>query len=156
MENRTGKKIAVSGVGKTRDDPKVSALSPPGGSGPSTGTLLVTHGRTQTVSTSDLLGGGVDEGRGRERGRGGGGRGRGGKDIPQKRLRPKQRKSTITESEDEGERVGRDGGGVGGGHPHTELSSVAGTEKEASEERGLVMKVDKKFCHSDSLSSLVS
>lgn len=156
--NKTGKKLAVSGVGKTRDDvmaPKVNGPNPHAGLGPNSGALLVTHGKTQTVSTSDLLGSGVEEVRGR--GVGGRGRGRGGKDIPQKKLKQqRQRKATITESEDdEEEKAGRGVGGVQ--RPWADVTGSELVGAEASEEsEGLVMRLDKKFCHSDSHSSLVS
>lgn len=156
--NKTGKKlqVAVSRVGKTRDDlttPKISDPNP--GLGPVSGALLVTHGKTQTVSTSDLLGSRVEEVRGR--GVGGRGRGRGGKDIPQKKLKQqRQRKATITESEDDEE--DRPGWGVGGlQRPSADVtgSELVGAEVTEDSE-GLVMRLDKRFCHSDSHSSLVS
>ena len=160
--NRTGKKLTISGHGgKIKVDPKSSGLDSPSVLKPSVGSLLITHGKTETVSTPYLLGSRAEESR---EGRKGGG----GKDIPQKKK--KQKQVAITESEDGGEGGEGDGKGmysslpgvveegvarVTPGDSHSEMN-VSRTSERGEERGGLVMRLDKKFCHTNSQTSLVS
>ena len=86
--------------------------------------LLITHGKPELVSTLYLLGN-------QEAGEGEEGRGRG---ITQKKMK----KARRSESDDE-----RLGGGT-----HGVVMRGAGESRGSGE--GLVMKLDKKFCHSNS------
>ena len=125
--------------------------------------LLVTHGKTEVVSTSYLLG-----------------RDGGGKRMPQKKIRrSRPKKSVITDSEEEGEREGGAGGSVpvkdlqesvvtaevtGRARKRSVVVEVTGTglgrEREVGlhtkgeREEGLVMRLDKRLCRS--ISSVVS
>ena len=92
---------------------------------PSEQGLLITHGKPELVSTSYLLGN-QDAGEEEEEGRGRG--------ITQKKMK----KARRAESDDE-----RLGGGTCGF-----VMRGAGESRGSGE--GLVMKLDKKFCHSNS------
>ena len=112
--SRTGKKLAGSG----HDGGKIQDSAGPSGQG-----LLITHGKTEVVSTSYLLGNQEEEEEGR-------------RGIPQKKIkRTRVKRGSRTDSDEEGQ-GGKTGGFV-----------TRGAEGSG---RGLVMRLDKKFCHSSS------
>ena len=137
---RTGRKLSSSGhrSGKNQDDLIGQEERQGGGEGGggSSGGLVVTHGKTEVVSTSYLLGS-SDEGiGGGEEGRGGG------KDIhPSKKMKKKKK----TDSEGEGD----------GNTEEIMRSRTLVMDDSGGQHDDLVMRLDKKFCHSSSHSSMV-
>ena len=138
---KTGKKLTTTG--KSWD--AVTGLGVPAAHGAG---VLVSHGKTEVVSTLFLLGRASDEGGGE--GRGGDKGGGGGKDIPQKKMKKRKQKARSDEEGPSG------GGGDTAGLLEYDTVSVGGAgfpEREGRRE-GLVMRLDKKFCHSQT--SMVS
>ena len=141
---RTGKKMTSSGHGSGKSQDKLIGQGGPSAQGIGAGSLLVTHGKTEVVSTSYLLGNREEGVRGKGgRGERGGEKGGGGKDIPHKKLKTKLRKVVITDSDsEEGEESQK------GGKEHTVVMEYA-------EKLGLVMRLDKRFCPSGTQSSSI-
>ena len=133
---RTGRKLSSSGhrSGKNQDDLiGLSTRQGGGEGGGSGGGLVVTHGKTEVVSTSYLLGS-SDEGiGGGEEGREGG--------HPSKKMKKKKK----TDSEGEGD----------GNTDEIMRSRTLVMDGSGGQHDDLVMRLDKKFCHSSSHSSMV-
>ena len=172
---------------KSREDlpsKKSSGLGMPSLHAASAGSLLVTHGKTEAVSTL-LVGdtavelGEEFEGAGRKAGEVRAKRG--GKEIAQKKLKKKkQKRADITQSDEdrEGDSSGMERGLAGRG-PHSGLGDIASilgsgvvritpgdsnsevnvsdlSERDEEGREELVMRLDKRFCHTNPQHSQVS
>ena len=170
---------------KSRDDlpsKKSSGLGVPSLHAASAGSLLVTHGKTEAVSTllvGDTAGELGEEGAGRKAGEVRAKRG--GKEIAQKKLKKKKQKRADISQSDEDREGGSSGmeWGLAGRGPHSGLGDMASilgsgvvritpgdsnsevnvsdlSERDEEGREGLVMRLDKRFCHTNPQHSQVS